>query len=68
MKPRLKNRIDRRARVNIFSELLLTDKPRYYLRMNVNHTMDHTLIFMDGHFYITYSCTYTVYIGYLIVY
>ena len=68
MKPSLKNRIDRRARVNIFPELLLIDKPRHYLRMNVNHTTDHTLIFMDGHFYITYTCTYTVYIGYLIVY
>ena len=68
MKPSLKNRIDRRARVNIFPELLLTDKPRHYLRMNVDHTIDHTLIFMDGHFYITYTCTYTVYIGYLILY
>ena len=34
MKPWLKNRNDRSACVNIFSELLLTNKFRYYLRMN----------------------------------
>ena len=34
MKPWLKKRNNRSACVNIFSEVLLTDKFRYYLRMN----------------------------------
>ena len=34
VKPWLKNRNDKSTRVNIFSELLLTEKFRHYLGMN----------------------------------
>ena len=34
MKPRLKNRNDKKACVSLFSELLLTDKSQHDLRMN----------------------------------
>ena len=44
MKPGLKNTNDKSACVNIFSELLLTEKFRYYLRRNATSYNDHILI------------------------
>ena len=53
MKPWLKNRKDKSARVNIFLEHPLTDEFRHYLRMNPTSYID---------FYIL--ITYTFYISY----
>ena len=61
MKPWLKNRNDKSACDNIFSELLLTDKFRHYLRMNA--TSD-CWLYIDFYtlityaFYITYTYNY----------
>ena len=45
MKPWLKNRSNKSAWVNTFSDLLLTSKFRHYLQINVLHAIDHTLTF-----------------------
>ena len=58
MKPWLKNRNDRSACVNIFSEILLPDKFWHCLRMDATRTW----IFL----YHTYI--YTAYIDYFIIY
>ena len=50
-----KNRNDRSACVNIFSEHLLTDSSSIIFEWIPHHIIDHTLIFIHWHFYITYT-------------
>ena len=63
MKSWLRNRNDQSARVNIFSELLLTVKFRHYLRMYTTSYVDFDYLYIDylyTHTYITYTMiTYT---------
>ena len=68
MKPLLENKNDKSARVNIFSELMLTDKFRHYLRLNAASYIDFDYLFIDYlyiYIYITYILiAYTSYITY----
>ena len=61
MKPWLKNTSDKSACDSIFSELSITDKFRYYLRMNAN-----LYYWSCTHFYT--SITYTFYVTYTYIY
>ena len=55
----LKNRNDRSACCNIFSELLLKDKMRQF-KWILHPAIDYKLVFTHWHFYITYTYAYFI--------
>ena len=60
MKPWLKNRNGKSARVNIFLELLLTDIFRHHLRKNTRSYIDFAYLCIGYLYtYITYTYNYT---------